>query len=275
MASSAIVTGFNAVASGLTIAANYVPSKVSGVTNFLAQGLRADVFKTLVIRPLSVAGQTLKYLDRKDRFPVLYKIASDATPMKVMISACEVITKLPKMLQELSKPVGGREFSRGYTSVNDFVQNGVEWTPLEIVSNRVFHVASWAIALGDGLIFAREYFGHLPRKLDKASPWIYTVAGAYMGLQSLITEWHHANGTWRDEACQAVPSEKRFGYLNLVTSAAYLGSSIVGGLGLYYKDKAPTWFKTVQLGASIAITVLPLVQKCARTYMEEAIWARP
>jgi hypothetical protein len=272
MASSAIVTGFNAVASGLTIAANYVPSKVSDVTGFLAHSLGADGFKTLVVKPLVLAGQTLKFVDRTEQFPKLYKLAHEATPMKALISASEVITKLPKMLKELSKSVEATEYTRGYTTVDGFQRNGVEETLLETVSGRIFHLASWAIAAGDAISFARHALGSLPKKLDKATPWIYTIAGGYMGVQSLYNEWRHAQGTWKDANQNTVPSEKRFGYLSLAASIAYIFSSAVGGLGLYYKGSAPAWLGKVQFAANVGVTVMPFAQKCARAYMERSVW---
>ena len=275
MASSAIVTGFNAVASGFQIAAGYVPAHVSGITGFLAHNLGADGLKTFVVKPLVLAGQTLKFVQKEGKFPIINKLAHEASPMKALISATEVITKLPKMLKELAKPVSGAEHSRNYRTNNDLEDRGVEWSPLESVSNRIFHVASWAIAASDAISFARHTFGSLPQKLDKATPWIYTVAGGYMGVQTLYTEWRHAQGTWRDASKNTVPSEKRFGWLSISASVAYIFSSAVSGLGLYYKGQAPAWLYKVQFAANVGVTVMPFAQKCAKAYMDNVVWARP
>ncbi|MBP7074516.1 MAG: hypothetical protein KBA81_03935 [Rhabdochlamydiaceae bacterium] len=272
MASSTIVTGFNAVANILNTAAGYVPAQVSGVTGFLAHSLGADGLKTFVVKPLVLAGQTLKFVQRDSKFPVLCKLAHDATPMKALISASEVITKLPKMLQELSTRVENSEFSRNYTRVDGSERQGVEWSPIEMVSNRIFSVASWAIAVGDAISFARHSLGSLPQKLDKATPWIYTVAGGYMGVQTLYTEWRHAQGTWKDANNNATPAEKRFGYLSLAASMAYIFSSAVGGLGLYFKGRAPAWLGKIQFAANVGVTVMPFAQKCAKAYMDKAVW---
>jgi hypothetical protein len=267
--------------SGVIKAANFlrdtvqpkIPEKVAGVTNYLAQTLGADGFKTIFVKPAVLIGQTLRFTGREASFPIFAKLASEANPMKVWICAAEVITKLPKMLEELAKPVEAAEPSRIYKKLDDSKAAGPERSPLESVFNRIFHVASWVIAVGDAIVFARSTFGSIPQKLDKATPWIYTIAGGYMGVQSLYTELKHAHSTWWNGDAQAVRAEKCFGCLNLAASTAYIFSSVVGGMGLYYKGQAPAWLGKCQFAASAGIAVMPFFQKITKAYMDKVVWA--
>ncbi len=275
MSSSPIVSGFNGVANflGATVPA-YIPKKdvLAVGMSFLAKNLPADGLKTLVVKPLALVGQTLKYVNRADKFPILGRIAAEASASKALISALEVLTKLPNLMKNLSAPVNGPEASRQYRDINAAMVEGPELSPVEAVSNRLFHVANWAIAVGDAISYVRCYT-RLPKLFEKMTPWIYTVAGGFMGLQTLWTEWKFSKGTWNNDKPDAVASEKYYSCLNLATSVAYLFSSATSAAGLYYKDQAPAWLGKYQFAANVGIVVMPAVQKCAKAYMENAVWA--
>lgn len=293
---------------------NIVPYKpaVQSVGNFIKENFGADGFKTFVAKPIALVGQTLTYVKSyKDKavmeaiakgvkdagskaasadYPSTMCAAGMASAAKTLISAVEVFTKLPKLAKELSTQVDGQpEYIRGYRDANGYnspepflAQNASnpnqhlcpQWTPIEAVSNRLFWLAGWIISVGDTIAFAKQCNKSLPAKIENSTPWIYTIAGGYMGLQQLWAEVKVAKGTWADSTKQAVSAEKHFGILSIATNVAYIFNSVMGAVGIYCKDgkNVPAWFGKMQFAANTGVIILPAVQKAARVYMEKNIW---
>lgn len=271
--SNPIVNGYNTFTAWTTYASTYIPFRntIREGISFLATELPADGLKTLVAKPLGLVGSVLKYIGREASYPAFGRLAQDASATKALISAVEIF----KFPFTAFSEVKGEESTRQYCRLNTGKQervDGPKLSEVEAVSGRVFQIANWFISLADGIGFVRNYRA-LPKSLENATPWIYTVAGGYMGAQSLYTEWKFAQGTWRDEKNGAVPAEKYYGCLNLATSAVYLFASLVGAAGLYYKDKAPSLLGRLQFASLVGIVIMPVAQKCYKQYMKANYWS--
>lgn len=270
-----IVGGFNFVAGFVhDKIASKIPGKevLGGTISFLSETLPADGLKTLVVKPLILAYQVLKKYGYEERFPLFKQLGFENSATKALISALEVITKLPKMLKSISNPIEDEKRSKRVWRNENGVQRGLTWSKTEVVFHKIFNVSGWAIAVGDAISFANSY-RRLPAILNKATPWIYTVAGGYMAVSSLYNEVRYTKETWGKESAKAVPAEKYYGLLNYLTYGSYLAYSIIGGLGLYFKDQKPSWLGKYQFAASVGVTLLPAVQKCATAYMKKTAWA--
>lgn len=302
MTSSPIVSGFNTVARALNTASTFIPGKASvqAVGSFVEKNFGADGFKTFVAKPIALVGQTLTFVKSyndvnvmaamaagqrnaaneaacKD-YPFTMKAAGMAGAAKTLISTFEVFTKLPKLLKELSTEVdgGSPERARGFCSTDNGYQNlgGLNWTPIETVGNRLFWLAGWIISLGDNIIFAKQCGQPLHPKIENATPWIYTIAGGFMGGQQLWSEVRIAKATWLDPSTKTVASEKWYGILSIATNVAYIFNSIMGAVGIYLGNNrnVPAWLGKAQFAASAGTIVLPAMQKAAKIYMENAVW---
>lgn len=100
-----LVVPFNTLASGVAAVKNRIPSVVTTTLHLMTKDIPADGLKALVLKPLSFANTALSYFGPAGDFATLKKISKKATSFKAWVSGLEAITKFPKMLEELSKPV--------------------------------------------------------------------------------------------------------------------------------------------------------------------------
>ncbi len=150
------------------------------------------------------------------------------------------------------------------------MKDGPQLSGVALVSSRIINVANWFISVADAINFVKIY-RPVPSLADKATPWIYTVAGGYMALQGLYTELRYNKETWQDK--DIATAEKYYGCLNIVTSIAYLFSSTMSGLAIYFKNQRPAWFDKYQFAANVGIVLFPIAKSCAEEYMTRMVKA--
>jgi hypothetical protein len=275
MVSAAIVNGFNNMADYLQAAGKYVPQPiVSGIKAFSEQ-VQTDGFKTFVVNPVTLLSSILKFTGRADLYPALAQFAKEGCWVKSIISVSEVFTKLPGVCQSLSasvsedNPIDRQCWFRGMTGGAMY---GYKEPAGAAVASRIFTLASWCISVGDAIGMAGRY-RPLPKLLRGATPWIYSIAGGYMGAQSAYAEvrFQHSSDNWK----HSTPGEKCLGVLNLATSINYCCLAAGGFLGLYHKDNKPEWLSKWQFVFTVGTTVLPAAQKCAREWLHPSTKKAP
>src|SRR5574342_984199 len=98
--------GFDGFATRVSSCGAYIPSGVAAPVDFFAREWQVPGFKTLLVKPLHLAGTALKFFEQESNFPTLKKLAADAGVVKAFISGTEIITKLPPMLKAISLELG-------------------------------------------------------------------------------------------------------------------------------------------------------------------------
>ncbi|MGD0664464.1 MAG: hypothetical protein ABSA17_01875 [Rhabdochlamydiaceae bacterium] len=277
-----LVTGFNGFVGYVSapIRAN-LPEKVVSATKYIAASTSADKFKTLWVKPVMLMGSLFE--KNGSGVPVFCKIAATT---KLYISGLEVISKLPSFLENISSKVAdNQDPTRKYCIVFKKTVNGkdeivyeskeerkIETAP-EALAGRMFFVANWFIAVSDTVMLTKESFpNRLPKVVENLTPWIYTIAGGYMSVQGLYAERSFFKQISDNNTEIPVVAEKYYYWVNIATSISYLFLSITSAMGLYYKKDAPSWLKNCQLATSAATIVVPLVQRCAKDYMDATYW---
>jgi hypothetical protein len=225
----------------------------------MARILKIEDFKTVVLRPLCLVGLTCKFLNKESRFPALTRLAKDAEGVKVLMSALEIFTKIPNAVTNLTDPVSG-EPVRARRDSRFTSQNSPTQSPAQQVAKRLSTVARGITSIADVLTFAKHCEKPFRTSVMDLTPWIYVVTGGYMGAQALYDEWACARETWWINADENVPSAGKYhSCLLLASHAASLFVAIVGTVGAYYKDKAPSFLGNWQFAAQASSVVLGVV----------------
>jgi hypothetical protein len=245
-----------------------------------SEQVKTDGFKTFVVKPITLLSPVLKFMGQEDRYPALVQFAEEGCWVKAMIGVSEIFTKLLGVCRSLStRAADGEVMSRqcwvwskekSVSPEPPKLKGDLTMTAGEAVAGKIFTLASWCISMGDTIGMAGRY-RPLHKLLGGATPWIYSIAGGYMGAQGAYAEVQFQKRTWH----RSLPSEKYLGALNLATSVNYCCLSVSGFLGLYYKDSKPAWLTKWQFGFMVGSTVLPAAQKCAREWLHPSTKKAP
>lgn len=253
---NAMISGFNGVAGVLNRASGL---QGVGYLKGVIKDLNADGIKTYVLRPLDFAGKGLKYFQGVSELPLLIQHAS---AFKSMVGALEFFPKCSAMMSALATPIGGNESVKRKFWAGDHEVEAPKISGGEILSDRISKVAFCALAAADATHCAGNYMS-VPEAVKKVVPWIFTVAGGFLGAHFLYQERLvlNAMSARSDNQEPANRSEYVYSGINALMSVSYLFASAVGAIGMFAEKSK--LMGQLQFYASAGITVMPAIQRIA------------
>ncbi len=262
---STYVQWFNSISSKMTYASEAAPVKyaLEGLTS-LSEKLKLKLFKDFFVKPIMLAGIVQKFTLGEADSARVAKITVDAGIVKTWLSVPDFLLGLPKVFSSF-KPIKEGDVVRNLLRpIGKAVAPGLKLSQQETVFKRLSSVASLFIGFGDDVNFIKQYVG-LPKCLDKAVPWLQTVAGAYMGAQGMYQEYRFRQNTvFRDYHY----SENYLSLATLAMSVSYAFHGAVGLVGLYLGEKVKVYplFSRCQFAASCAVYLVPIFQYGVEQY---------
>lgn len=277
------VSGFNGFAGVLQSAGTNIFSfgpvkKIAEAGKYYIGECSLKNQKTFYIGPVAFLNSVVKF-SGTEKIPEGWQCFSlHASGAKSFSAAIEVFAKLPKLLEEFSTKIGeGEVYSRkfvvnienskaGAKTTQDFDESP-QLNHNEQLCKKIGVFAQWSMSFGD-FINEKSNCSEVSPLWDRVLPWVRITAGTYMGLQGLYEEFFVWQKQGAQRKGQVDGKETIYTVVNLAAAVSYLAYSILGGLGIYFGERASSTLKTLQFCGLAAVTFIPIAKVCAKSMVD-------